>query len=438
MRRRMLFFERLMYVDGRTPVNCVMTARIRGSLSQDELRFALDKVQARHPLLRVSVDEADPHPDFVFRAEPHKIPLRLVTRMTDEDWRAESAVEWKTPFKMDREPLIRLVWIRSEDISELLLVGHHCVCDGASLVTIFRELLQVVDQPDLALTAYPPFESLRDLVPESVFRDRKMALSVLLKSAVFKLFALTVRTASPNREDDHYLIYWRADAEASSALTLRSKAEGCSPFAAMCVAFLKAFQQVEETQFKNKLMCPINIRRFIPHLDADVMFNYAPAIPLALSRRAPSDFWSQARTLKQSMATKIRRLNAYEQLIAAEHLHSSLPKLVSLLLRSRGSYDFAFSNVGRVDMASTYRKFQVERLLGVTVALPWRNATTLVTTQFCGHTDVAFISRKEFLPYSKAVAIKEKAIEILAGAISSIETRSAISARARSESALGL
>src|SRR5258708_6702882 len=250
MRRRMLFFERLMYVDGRTPVNCVMTARIRGILSPEDLRLALDKVQARHPLLRAVVEECDGQPEVVIRASPCKIPLRVVSRKTDEDWRSELAIEWKTPFPMDRGPLIRLVWIRSEDISEILLVGHHCICDGASLVTIVRELLQVVDHPDLALAAYPPFKSLHDLIPEPVFADRKMAISVLLKATLFRLFALMVKTASPNREDDHYLIYWGASAEASSALSLRSKSEGCTPFAAMCVAFLKAFQYVEGTEFK--------------------------------------------------------------------------------------------------------------------------------------------------------------------------------------------
>jgi hypothetical protein len=139
-----------------------------------------------------------------------------------------------------------------------------------------------------------------------------MAISVFLKATLFRLFALTVKTTSPSREDDHYLIYWGANPEVSSALALRSKSEDCTPFAAMCVAFLKAFQHVDGSQFKNKLMCPVNIRRFIRDLDADVMFNYAPAVPLALNRREAGEFWGQARNLKQSMSNKINRLNAYE------------------------------------------------------------------------------------------------------------------------------
>jgi hypothetical protein len=106
-------------------------------------------------------------------------------------------------------------------------------------------------------------------------------------------------------------------------------------------------------------------------------------------------------------------LNAYEHLMAAEQLHASIPKLISLLRKSKGSYDCAFSNVGRLDIPENYKAFQVESFLGVTVAVPWRNATTLITTHFRGLTDLAFVSNDGFLPYAEAVAIKEEAIGLL-------------------------
>jgi hypothetical protein len=143
------------------------------------------------------------------------------------------------------------------------------------------------------------------------------------------------------------------------------------------------------------------------------MFNYAPTIPLGLGSDPQQEFWGLARKLKQSMSEKIDRLNAYEHLMTAEQLHSSVPKLISLLRKSKGSYDFAFSNVGRLDIPENYRTFEVESFLGVTVAVPWKNATTLITTHFRGTTDLAFVSNDGFLPYAEAVAIKEKAVGML-------------------------
>src|ERR1700738_884968 len=413
MKRKLFFFERLMYVDGRTPVNCVMTARIRGAIAPETLEMALEKIQGKHPLLRAKVIEEGGRPYFVFSSNPAKISVRLVERHGSEDWRSVTVVEWKTPFNMTDGPLIRIVWIKSEGISELMLVGHHCICDGASLLTIFREILQLVDQPDVQLTPYPLVQSLQELVPREVRADFRMTVLIMIKVALFRLFALTVKTVQTTPAGEHYLIYWRADAKESAALTRRCKAEGATPYAALCVAFLLAFRRVNSTRFKNKLMCPVNIRRYIKDIGGDMMFNYAPTVPLALGGDPQTEFWSLARRLKQSMSEKVDRLNAYQHLMAAEQLHTSIPKLISLLRQSKGSYDFAFSNVGRIEIQENYKAFQVESFLGVTVAVPWRNATTLVTTYFRGLTDLAFVSNDGCLPYVEAVAIKEEALTML-------------------------
>jgi hypothetical protein len=172
-------------------------------------------------------------------------------------------------------------------------------------------------------------------------------------------------------------------------------------------------------KFKNKVICPLNIRRFVTNLGADVMFNYAPTISLAISEEPQEDFWSLARKLKDSMSKKIGQLNVYEDLIGAECLQGSISKLISLLLKSKGSYDFAFSNVGRIDIPENYQTFRIESILGATVEVPWRNATTLITTHFRGQTDVAFVSNDVFLPYAEAAAIKERAIGLLSEAIHS-------------------
>src|SRR5260370_8200777 len=139
MKRKMFFFERLMYVDGHTPVNCIITARIHGDIAPDDLQLALKKVQSKHPLLRANVVEEGGQVYFSFIQNPLKIPVSIVSRNSDEDWKNVTATEWKTPFNMNEGPLVRMVWIKSEGGSELMLIVPHCIWDGAPFIPTFRE-----------------------------------------------------------------------------------------------------------------------------------------------------------------------------------------------------------------------------------------------------------------------------------------------------------
>src|SRR5258708_28042258 len=86
MKRKMFFFERLMYVDGHTPVNCIMTARIHGDIAPDDLQLALKKVQRKHPLLRANVVEQGSQVYISFSENPPKIPKRVVKCTSDAHW----------------------------------------------------------------------------------------------------------------------------------------------------------------------------------------------------------------------------------------------------------------------------------------------------------------------------------------------------------------
>src|SRR6267378_8584608 len=192
------------------------TERPRTEPTRARRNVSVSNCASKHPLLRAHVVEEGGQIYFSFSENPLKIPVRVVQRSSDEDWRNVTVTEWKTPFNMNEGPLVRMVWIKSEGVSELMLIAHHCICDGTSLITIFRELLQVVDQPDVQLIPYPPFQSLQELFPQEVLSNLRMALLVKIKAALLRLFALTVKAVHTAPPGEHYLVYWRAGAKESA------------------------------------------------------------------------------------------------------------------------------------------------------------------------------------------------------------------------------
>jgi len=419
MKRKMLFFERFMYIDGVTPINCVMSARVRGSIVPANLRTALLKIQAKHPLLRArAVEEAD-GPYFIFDDTP-EIPVRIVERQTDDDWQSVTVAEWKVPFDTKSGPLLRIIWIRSEEVSDLMVVAHHCICDGGAIITLLREILQVADQPEMELTPYTSYASLEDIVPHEILHDAKTIRKMKRKAAFYKLFlAIMGRKATTLDAGDPYVLYWKACAEQFAAINHRCSAENTTYNAALCVAFLQAFREILGKRAKNKIVCPVSMRRYVRSIKSDMMFSIAPIIGLSLGKNLQSGFWQLARDIKHSTAEKIEALGlkVYEDLMVCDHISASVPNLINFMRSNKGGHDLAFSNLGHLKIPTKYRTFTVETITGATICVPWRNTNTLVASNFLGELVLGFISNERFLPQREAVAIQERALQLLNNAM---------------------
>src|SRR3981081_1098129 len=136
MRRRLSYLEHV--VEG----NIVYFVRLEGSFHLDQLRSALSRVQRKHPALRALLRE---EPDGLYYEADSApgIPLRIVPRVTEDDYRRECQTELTTGFAYD-QPQLRAVWLRSKLETDLLLTTTHRMCDGMSVFIIVREVLQAL------------------------------------------------------------------------------------------------------------------------------------------------------------------------------------------------------------------------------------------------------------------------------------------------------
>src|SRR5258708_19584953 len=115
--------RRLSYLEHSVEGNIVYFVRLEGSFSLDQLRSALLRVQGKHPALRALIrEEAD---GLYYEADSApEIPLRIVPRTAEDDYRRECATELATVFASDK-PQLRVVWLRPQRESHLLLPTSH-------------------------------------------------------------------------------------------------------------------------------------------------------------------------------------------------------------------------------------------------------------------------------------------------------------------------
>ena len=142
MHRKLGAFETALTLsDAHAPLNVVAVLRLAAGPSPEALRRALDALQARHPLLRTRIGQADGC--FVFqRHGVGAVDLRLAERPDEESWVGEAERELEQRIDAAAGPLMRCVYLADGgDDREIVLTFHHAAMDAASAISLCRELL---------------------------------------------------------------------------------------------------------------------------------------------------------------------------------------------------------------------------------------------------------------------------------------------------------
>jgi len=121
--------------------NIVGMLHLDGIPSPDNLRAALDILQARHPLLGVRlIQEGGRH--YFESGDVPAIPLNILGRRDDDHW--IEIVEDYLNFVFDHSqgPLLQCAFLSDgKNKGDLVLAAQHSIVDGPSVENLFRELM---------------------------------------------------------------------------------------------------------------------------------------------------------------------------------------------------------------------------------------------------------------------------------------------------------
>ncbi|MCX2453787.1 condensation domain-containing protein [Pedobacter sp. PLR] len=418
MKRKLLFAERMLHGNGEAPFNALIPVKIKGVFPEESIHHALKKLQEKHPLLNAAVeDDEQGMPWFVVK-EGLSIPVRITERLSNADWKTQTTQEWATVFDTRKGPLMRLVWIKGAEASELILVIHHCLCDGGSAMAILSEFLMLLDDGSVDIGKEDPILDVNDIIPAEVLKDRKKRVKAKLIGSVatFALWLIPVKKKLVERKKD-YMIHWKLQKEWSDQLMIKCKAEQVTVNTVLCAAVLAAFKAVRKENFHNKISCPVDIRRFAPRIKRDNIFAFG--LMFVVSADLELDFFSNARKMQDDINKKTAKLDAYENIMMMEESHASMDKFTNFLKYGKSGNDCMFSNLGKVNIPHQYQNFELETIFSPSVIGPLGNTTTLVTSTYRGQMDFTFIASEGFIPYEEGLAIQSKIMEIISKKIAS-------------------
>ncbi len=414
MKRKLLFGERMLYGDGKSPFNIVLPFKIRGAIKEDDLRFALFKIQKKHPWLTASINfDQDQKPWFITNlTDSFKIPIRVVERLSDEQCEQESMQELKKAFDAKTAPLCRIIWLKGKNVSEILMVHHHCLCDGTATLSILSELLQLLDDPDADIGREIAIMGVKDVIPAKVlnsFRNRTKN-GLIGKIATLALWMIPIKKIAVERKRD-FMLHWRFDQAFTREIITFCKNNQFTVNTLLSAAVLTAFKEVRKEKAFNKISLPVDIRNFNPIIKKDHIFAFGLMIVLSLVPE--KDFLENVKALQKDVNDKSAKLNPYSLMMIMEACHPALKDFSNFLKYGKSSNDCMFSNLGKIDIPHQYQNFEVESIFSPSVMGPLGNTTTMIASTYRNQMDFTFVASEGYLPYTEAEAIKERVISIL-------------------------
>jgi NRPS condensation-like uncharacterized protein len=346
-------------VFNRSPYAIVtMVARIKGEISETLLKDAVHKVQQRHLNLRVRIYEDNDHTLWFTSEGVKEIPIEIVTREADEHWIEVYHEACKIPFELDERPAIRFILVKSPEISELLILCHHTICDGMSLAFLARDLMIHLGDPTREVEILPdPVPMDKDNLPQDVSINRIVKFFINNISKKWKKNEIYF-----DQEDYRNLneAYWKnfkhqmLPIELSEAQTTelveRCRKEGVTVNTALTAAFVGAQSVVQEGKVNPNVVIAGNLRDRLLRPAGEAMGYFAGGASLKYKYDSKKNFWENARKLHQRVKPLYTNKNLFKELIPWCYLEPGI--MESLCYKMIG--DLVSSDFPRHEKLSTF------------------------------------------------------------------------------------
>ncbi len=437
-----------------------MIATILGSVSIDELKKVIKKMQKRHPILNAHL-QPEGKELYLLANGSLEIPLKVIKRNSDDQWRDEIIQQHKIPFEMEKGPLIRFIILHSTEISDLIIFCQHTICDGMSLAYLVKDIMTYLGDPSNNVELLPPAPLVNE---DNIPADIKPSL-------MMRIFGKTINKKWEKNEllfnyDDFYAlhdVFWNnytykahlyeLSKEDTQALIMACRKNGVTVNTALMIAFAIAQNQLntDSPKYLQNISFAVNLRDLLNNHAGEQFGFFAGGMQLKFKYSEKNNFWEVVKRIHiEAMPTEARKkalistLDAFAinptlieaQIFAAfGSLISSTSKsydkiqaflsdkknVANKMVKKKLSKGFAMAqimtNLGKTGFPEKYGDLILKNLILMPSCSPYTELVLGVVT----HGEALSITlnhMEESISSKKILKIKERANQILMKAIS--------------------
>jgi NRPS condensation-like uncharacterized protein len=439
-----------------------MVARIKGYVSEEMLKNAVAKAQRRHVLLRVRLNFDTDHNLWFSSEGVQGIPIEILPRKSENEWIKIHAGASKIPFEFENRPAIRFILVQSPDVSELVILCHHIICDGMSLSYLVRDLMVHLGDPEreVEVLPHPPAIDLNNL-PGDVsqsglvkFFIKRMNRKWAEDPEFFDQEDYDVLTKAYWDNYNHEIITIELSEAETAALVSRCKKEAVTVNSVLTAAFSGAQSFVEgEKPYHEQIVVAANLRDRLQNPVGEGFGMYASGIELKFKYNHERSLWENARQFQKNFQSKFTNKNLFSNILNWLNLEPTMfeafhfKKLGVLVPPDSARYEklsafskkddvayrilkrdnlgsldskywgTAVTNLGRLDFPRTYGTLELDRLfLKPGGGIPLVNANLVLSALTCsGKLSLIVEYAEQAVEPAVMEVIKDKAMEFIQG-----------------------
>lgn len=313
-----------------------MATRIKGNISEEKLRGALDIVLQMHPLAGAKIVFDDDYNAWFSTDNVIKPFFKTVNMTYDTQWLEELQREIRIPFNPETGPLIRFVLVHSETVSDLVVICNHSICDGMSIVYLIRDLLDIYTNPEQEIKVINPVD-IRDFLPKGGFSLQSVMMKLFMANANRKWEknpyyfdhkdAVAVQEAYWERYKFNTALLELEPSETKSLLK-QCRDNGVSIGSAVITAFIAAHEDTVGPFVKNQkqLWVPFDMRRHTTTSIGDVFGLCIGAPRFSYTYNSKKAFWENAAVLHNAIHKRVAKLDSHTM-----ETHDSHPTFMDAL-----------------------------------------------------------------------------------------------------------
>ncbi len=371
MRRKLNDIEYLNFSIGQ-PYNLVVTLKVKGRITKEELKNALRKAQDKHPLLKVRIERDENEVFWLTSEDVQEIPIEKITlendSMTNELFM--NHLEKSFDYNEKKLPLFRTTLLTSEEHTHLILCAQHTITDGLSMVFLIRDLIDFINDPEKQVVSllapsrtddiFPP--KIRRIIPKSALRTR-IAL-FFMRIYYFLKFGKKkgdIIHAEEYKKDDLRLITWNLNEKETKLFLQLCKQNKISVHTAICTLFLPDIQIINT---------PVNLRERLAYPIDEAFGLYAGGTVIKGRYKKSQSFWENAKRYQRKLyyGLKDRGIFGIHKLVHTGVELDILNEFAPLFIEIAGNQEaFAITNLGSLDrlgIGLDSKNFSIESFSG--------------------------------------------------------------------------